>query len=177
MGPICRIPSTAAALCSWDLVRAHWAGSMPHSKDSIGFIFLSAKADTVPSMHQPVPVWSCPIHWKRRYFSDVQSSAGSWPSICDCCGPSHRLLNTSPCPWAATMPTLGAELKYSSLGKWPGGRASSPQHRGHRVRLPHCQAGTGLQTSKAVARENYFWKAKDPNSLEHILLELESYVL
>lgn len=30
---------------------------------------------------------------------------------------------------------------------------------------------------KAVARENFFWKAKDPNSLENIILELERYML
>lgn len=62
VGPICSTPSPAAAPWSWDLVKAHRAGYVPHSKDAIGFIFLAANAATVPGTRQPVPIWSCPRH-------------------------------------------------------------------------------------------------------------------
>lgn len=130
MGPMCRIGSPAAALSSWVLVRAQRAGYLPHSKDPTGFLSLAANAATVPSARQPVPICSCPIHWKRRFFRDLQSSVGSWPSIRERCRSSRWPLNARPSLWAATTPTSGAELKYPSPGKWPGGRAGSPWHRG-----------------------------------------------
>lgn len=99
---------------------------MPQSKGSIGFIFLAAKAATVPSTCQPVHIWSCPIHWKISYFRDLQSSVGSWPNIFECCGTSHWLLNARASLWELT---LGGELKYLSLCKWPDGRASSLWHK------------------------------------------------
>lgn len=56
VGPVCSTLSPAAALWSWDLVKAHRAGYVPHSEDEIGFIFLAANAATVPSTRQPVPI-------------------------------------------------------------------------------------------------------------------------
>lgn len=111
---------------------------------------------------------------------DLENSVGRGPNMCGC---------WRSCQWSmpdrATIPILGDDL-HSHL--WASGWMKEPAvHLTNRFHLPESWAGTRLQdpkdqkssttAPKAVARDNFFWKAKDPNSLENIIPELERYML
>lgn len=94
--------------------------------------------------------------------------AWSWANACESCRMPHSLLSTRPSLRAATMQTSEAELKYFIHSS----RESNPWHWGHASRhcLPHSWVGS-------FETEHYLWKAKDSNSLEYIIFQLENYSL
>lgn len=83
------------------------------------------------------------------------------------------------------LSVLGADLESHLCAS--GLVAEPAAHCTNRFHLPDSWAGTRLQdlkdqksrttAPKAVARDSFFWKAKDPASLEIIILELERYEL
>lgn len=112
------------------------------------------------------PVSAVPDHSFWSSLRDLENSVGRGPNICGCCRSCHW-----PNTRQSNNPNIRGWLTQSSLGRWPGGRASSPSHKQIALarQLSWDQAARSERSEKqyyhSKSRESFFWKERTPAPL------------